>query len=275
MENSFLLLSMLSLNTRVTEFSPLALLASSSPKRVSIQASCIWRREEVHVKIRYTRNPNSKDLSGGMVLYPCRWFLGFGAAGYSVVRSLLEAPKYASVIADILKHDTTSFTKHIKKDDLLSDNGELVSTQHALSLSLNTIVTEFSPLGIFPQGLTHRRVMRSNFAGAIGDRTKKRICNQTMDSKMAESMSDHGTLKWERHNESPFSQVQHRCAESGVSYLCLKFESITEAPDGLRLVACQKQNTPLFRLPLLLLEQLLQYEVGGPKSLYSSKLHMA
>uniref|UniRef100_A0A1J3FTY1 Lycopene epsilon cyclase, chloroplastic n=1 Tax=Noccaea caerulescens TaxID=107243 RepID=A0A1J3FTY1_NOCCA len=50
--------------------------------------------------------------------------LAFGAAasmvhpatGYSVVRSLSEAPKYASVIADILKQDTTSFTKHINSN---------------------------------------------------------------------------------------------------------------------------------------------------------------
>ncbi|CAN8301625.1 unnamed protein product [Cochlearia groenlandica] len=50
--------------------------------------------------------------------------LAFGAAasmvhpatGYSVVRSLSEAPKYASVIADILKQESTSFPKHINNN---------------------------------------------------------------------------------------------------------------------------------------------------------------
>ncbi|KAH0847314.1 LOW QUALITY PROTEIN: hypothetical protein HID58_090488 [Brassica napus] len=69
-----------------------------------------------------------------------------------------------------------------------------------------------------------------------------------------------------------------------VSYLSSKVGSITEAPDGLRFISCEK--TPLFRavrtfpdlcgkcLPLFLLEKLLPYEVGRRRvSLF--KLHMA
>jgi len=36
--------------------------------------------------------------------------------------------------------------------------------------------------------------------------------------------------------------MSSRCVESGVSYLSSKVDSITEASDGLRLVACDDNN---------------------------------
>ncbi|CAF2077851.1 unnamed protein product [Brassica oleracea] len=55
------------------------------------------------------------------------------------------------------------------------------------------------------------------------------------------------------------------CVESGVSYLSSKFGSITEAPDGLRFISCEKKKTPLFRAGTRVESKLLQYEVGRRK----------
>ncbi|KAF2615773.1 hypothetical protein F2Q70_00007896 [Brassica cretica] len=64
-------------------------------------------------------------------------------------------------------------------------------------------------------------------------------------------------------------ELLRRCAESGVSYLCSKVESITEAPDGLRLVACEKNTIVPCRLATVASGaasgKLLQYELGGPR----------
>ncbi|WZY73310.1 hypothetical protein YC2023_005550 [Brassica napus] len=58
------------------------------------------------------------------------------------------------------------------------------------------------------------------------------------------------------------------CVESGVLYLSSKVGSITEAPDGLRFVSCEKNTVIPCRY------KLLQYEVGRRRvSLF--KLHMA
>ncbi|CDY65277.1 BnaC01g43840D [Brassica napus] len=50
--------------------------------------------------------------------------------------------------------------------------------------------------------------------------------------------------------------------KNGVSYLSSKFGSITEAPDGLRFISCEKKKTPLFRAGTRVESKLLQYEVG-------------
>ncbi|KAL0710120.1 hypothetical protein Bca4012_017098 [Brassica carinata] len=64
-------------------------------------------------------------------------------------------------------------------------------------------------------------------------------------------------------------ELLRRCAESGVSYLSSKVESITEAPDGLRLVACEKNTVVPCRLATVASGaasgKLLQYELGGPR----------
>nr|VDD52119.1 unnamed protein product [Brassica oleracea] len=58
------------------------------------------------------------------------------------------------------------------------------------------------------------------------------------------------------------------CVESGVSYLSSKFGSITEAPDGLRFISCEKKKHRCS------VQKLLQYEVGRRRvSLF--KMHMA
>ncbi|CAH8377232.1 unnamed protein product [Eruca vesicaria subsp. sativa] len=64
-------------------------------------------------------------------------------------------------------------------------------------------------------------------------------------------------------------ELLRRCAESGVSYLSSKVESITEASNGLRLVACDKNTVVLCRLATVASGaasgKLLQYELGGPR----------
>ncbi|KAF3499617.1 hypothetical protein F2Q69_00043907 [Brassica cretica] len=64
-------------------------------------------------------------------------------------------------------------------------------------------------------------------------------------------------------------ELLRRCVESGVSYLSSKVESITEAPDGLRLVSCEQNTLVPCRLATVASGaasgKLLQYEVGGPR----------
>ncbi|KAJ4868087.1 hypothetical protein Rs2_50367 [Raphanus sativus] len=64
-------------------------------------------------------------------------------------------------------------------------------------------------------------------------------------------------------------ELLRRCAESGVSYLSSKVESITEAPDGLRLVSCERNTVVPCRLATVASGaasgKLLQYELGGPR----------
>ncbi|KAG2310754.1 hypothetical protein Bca52824_022311 [Brassica carinata] len=64
-------------------------------------------------------------------------------------------------------------------------------------------------------------------------------------------------------------ELLRRCAESGVSYLSSKVESITEAPNGLRLVSCERNTVVPCRLATVASGaasgKLLQYELGGPR----------
>ncbi|KFK27261.1 hypothetical protein AALP_AA8G359000 [Arabis alpina] len=64
-------------------------------------------------------------------------------------------------------------------------------------------------------------------------------------------------------------ELLRRCVESGVTYLSSKVESITEASDGLRLVACEDNIVIPCRLATVASGaasgKLLQYEVGGPR----------
>ncbi|KAH0939563.1 LOW QUALITY PROTEIN: hypothetical protein HID58_007024 [Brassica napus] len=114
-------------------------------------------------------------------------------------------------------------------------------------------------------------------------------CHRTCDGSMNRDYTvlfplvSQGVLKYQSQNSSG-NQHRRKSCVTCVSYLSSKVGSITEAPDGLRFISCEK--TPLFRavrtfpdlcgkcLPLFLLEKLLPYEVGRRRvSLF--KLHMA
>ncbi|XP_010483194.1 PREDICTED: lycopene epsilon cyclase, chloroplastic-like [Camelina sativa] len=64
-------------------------------------------------------------------------------------------------------------------------------------------------------------------------------------------------------------ELLRRCVDSGVSYLSSKVDSITEASNGLRLVACEGNAVIPCRLATVASGaasgKLLQYEVGGPR----------